>query len=72
MHRLLLAALLLALAACGSGGGSSQGPTTPAPPTAGVADINLLFMGNSHTAYHFIPDQVAMMVRAARPSGSSW
>lgn len=69
MHRLLLAVLLLALGACGSGGGggSSQGPATPPPPATGVADINLLFMGNSHTAYHFIPDQVAMMVRAARP-----
>ena len=70
MHRVFLAALLLALAACGGGGGggaSSQGPTTPPPPTAGVADINLLFMGNSHTQYHFVPDQVAMMVRAAKP-----
>ena len=68
MHRLFLAALLLALSACGSGGGgSSQGPTTPPPPPSGVADINLLFMGNSHTAYHFVPDQVATMVRAARP-----
>ena len=73
MHRPFLAALLLALAACGcsggGGGGSSQGPTTPPPPPppAGVADISLLFMGNSHTQYHFVPDQVAAMVRAAKP-----
>ena len=70
MRRLFLAALVFALAACGGsagGGGSSQGPTTPSPPSAGVADINLLFMGNSHTAYHFVPEQVQAMVRAARP-----
>ncbi|MFL5506080.1 MAG: hypothetical protein ACJ8AU_04310 [Gemmatimonadales bacterium] len=69
MDRRFLAALLLVLTACGSGGGgSSQGPTTPPPRPTGVADINLLFMGNSHTASHGLPQTVAAMVRAARPT----
>lgn len=60
--------LLLALAACGAGGGGSGSSTTAEPPPpAGIADITLLFMGNSHTSYHSLPDTVAAMVRAARP-----
>jgi hypothetical protein len=58
---------LVALAACGGGGGGS-GSTIPPPPAAGVADINLLFMGNSHTASHGLPQTVAALVRAARPA----
>jgi hypothetical protein len=37
------------------------------PPPAGIADITLLFMGNSHTANHNLPGMVAAMVRSARP-----
>jgi len=63
--------LCVALAACGGGGGDgAPAPTAPTPtgptPTA-RADINLLFMGNSHTSVNGLPDMVAAMVRAARP-----
>jgi hypothetical protein len=70
MPRLFLAALMLALAACGGGGGSTQTTTPPPPPPPAppvVADITLLFMGNSHTDFHNVPESVAAMVRAARP-----
>ncbi|HEX5129759.1 MAG TPA: hypothetical protein VFV90_08435, partial [Usitatibacter sp.] len=36
-------------------------------PTAETGDITLLFMGNSHTAFHDVPGTVAALVRAARP-----
>lgn len=32
------------------------------------ADIRILFVGNSHTSYHGLPDLVCRMVRQARPS----
>ena len=68
--RAFLIASLLALGACGGGGGSATtAPPPPAPPT-GVADINLLFMGNSHTASHDLPQSVGALVRAARPARS--
>jgi hypothetical protein len=70
----------LLLAACGGGSGDPQpgGAVSipppvappilpPAPPTPGVADISLLFMGNSHTAANGLPGLVADMVRAGRP-----
>lgn len=66
MRQSLLALLLGLLAACGSGG--SGGSSADVPPTTGVADISLLFMGNSHTSYHDLPGMVAAMVRAARPA----
>lgn len=59
-------AALLVLAACGGGGGGSGNGVEP-PPPAGIADITLLFMGNSHTSNHDVPGMVAAMVRAARP-----
>jgi hypothetical protein len=67
--RSLLLAGLIAIAACGGGGGSSPttSPPPPPPPGAGLADITLLFMGNSHTAFHDLPGTVAALVRAARP-----
>ena len=67
--RSLLLAGLIAIAACGGGGGSSPNtsPPPPPPPGAGLADITLLFMGNSHTAFHDLPGTVAALVRAARP-----
>jgi hypothetical protein len=61
----LLACVILA--ACGGGGGPSPGPTAPAT-TLPAAQINLLFMGNSHTSANDLPGMVAAMVRAARPS----
>src|SRR5687768_7606032 len=65
----VIAALLLQaiLAGCGGGGGGSDSPA-PAPPVPGVADITLLFMGNSHTASHGLPHTVGALVRAARPA----
>jgi hypothetical protein len=56
-------------AACGGGGGSSSSSPDPAP-AAPSADVNLLFMGNSHTANNDVPGMVAAMVRAARPGRS--
>jgi hypothetical protein len=66
--RHFLASTLLALAACGGGGGGGSTVETPQPPPAsGLADFTLLFMGNSHTASHDLPNTVAAMVRASRP-----
>jgi hypothetical protein len=66
--RYLLAVLLASLAACGGGGGGgSTVETPPPPPVTGQEDLKLLFMGNSHTASHDLPDTVAALVRAARP-----
>jgi hypothetical protein len=66
MRQTLLALLFTLLAACGGGGGGSSAASQD-PPTPGPADLNLLFMGNSHTSYHDLPGMVAAMVRAARP-----
>ena len=66
--RNLLISGLLALAACGGGGGGSSSPP-PAPPDP-AADIALLFIGNSHTSFHDLPQTVAALVRAARPARS--
>lgn len=65
--------LLLMLVACGGGaGGGSLGTTTTPPPpdSSSTADINLLFMGNSHTAANNLPAMVAAMLRAGRPGKS--
>lgn len=61
---------LAALLGC-SGGGSSPGSSSTPPPAA-APDITLLFMGNSHTAFHDLPEMVAAMVRAARPGRTVW
>ena len=61
--------LLLALAASCGGGGSSAPSSNPNPPQA-AAQVSLLFMGNSHTAFHDVPGMVAALVRAARPGRS--
>lgn len=52
---------LLWILALGCAGTSQQG----AP--ADVALLDLLFMGNSHTSFHDLPEMVAAMVRAVRP-----
>src|SRR5688572_3036097 len=68
------------LAACG-GGGSADGlpdpPPSPAAPPPGptapaptVADITLLFMGNSHTQSNQLTNMVEAMVRAGKPGQS--
>ena len=65
--RIALGLLALALfAGCGGGGGVSAG-TAAQPLPAAPADINLLFMGNSHTSFNNLPGMVAAMVRVARP-----
>jgi hypothetical protein len=62
----LVACLALAfIGACGGGGGG--GNSAPPPTFTGVGDINLLFMGNSHTLNNDVPEMVGEMVRAARP-----
>ena len=61
-------AFLLGLAAgCGAGGTAANPGDTPA---VASADINLLFMGNSHTSFNNLPGMVAAMVRAAQPGKS--
>lgn len=74
--------LALLLAACGGGSGSSVPdppasspvPTVPppaaTPPAPVVADITLLFLGNSHTQTNLLTGMVADMVRAGRPGKS--
>ena len=75
--RSVFAVFGLLLSACGGGSGDSQPggsatapPPPPAPPAAAVADITLLFMGNSHTAANELTRMVADMVRVARPGMS--
>jgi hypothetical protein len=69
--RALFAALApVVLIACGGGSGGQSSVLTqpPAPPASATpADINILFMGNSHTAVNNVPGMVAAMVRAAKP-----
>jgi hypothetical protein len=65
--RLLAAFFLAWLAASGCSGGGSSTAGAPPPPAAPPAQVTLLFMGNSHTAAHNLPEMVAAMVRAARP-----
>jgi hypothetical protein len=68
--RHLFAAVTLVLCACGGGSGDSppggSGPGAGSPPPA-TADISLLFMGNSHTAFNDLTKMVADMVRAGKP-----
>ena len=65
--RIPFIAIAFLLAACGGGGGGGSSTVEPPPPVTGPADFALLFMGNSHTASHDLPNTVAAMVRAARP-----
>jgi hypothetical protein len=67
----LLVSLALLIAACGGGGAASAPIASPpaAPPTPAPAptDISVLMMGNSHTAFHNLPDTLAAMLRAGKP-----
>lgn len=66
--RNVCASFALLLAACGGGAGDSEpGGSVSGPPPPVAADISLLFMGNSHTAFNNLTDMVADMVRAANP-----
>lgn len=69
--RIACAALALLAAACGGGGsGDTQGggpASGPPPPPPVVADVTLLFMGNSHTSANDLTTMVADMVRAGEP-----
>ncbi len=65
-----LTALLLLLAACGGGSDDSGGNDPAAPPAPTVADITLLFMGNSHASANQLQHMVVEMVQAARPGES--
>lgn len=58
--------LTIWLVACGNGsGGARDQATTQNGPV--VADITLLFMGNSHTSVNDLTGMVTAMVRAGRP-----
>ena len=65
----LLFSLALLTAACSGGGAASApvGAPPAAPPTPAPADISVLMMGNSHTAFHSLPDTLAAMVSAGKP-----
>jgi hypothetical protein len=65
----LLFSLALLTAACSGGGAASApvGAPPAAPPTPAPVDISVLMMGNSHTAFHNLPDTLAAMVRAGKP-----
>jgi len=72
--RNVCAAFALFVAACGGGGSDDTdpggGPTSvpPPPPTLPVvADVTLLFMGNSHTSNNDLSTMVTDMVRAGTP-----
>jgi hypothetical protein len=73
LRRGLVALLVCAgLGACGGGGGGGAETGTPAPPTdpappAGTADLNVLMMGNSHTALGDLPRQLAELLRTGQP-----
>ncbi len=73
-QRMTFAILTLALlVACASGAaGPSVAPNARAPvgPTPADADLNILFMGNSHTTHNDVPGLVAALVRAAAPGRS--
>jgi hypothetical protein len=58
-----LVSLALLLSACGDTGAGG-----PEPTPAATADINLLFMGNSHTSANNLTGMVGAMVSAARPT----
>jgi hypothetical protein len=58
MTRASFLPLCIFAAACA--GAPSRERTAP-------ADLDILFLGNSHTAYHDLPDMVVAMLRAAHP-----
>jgi hypothetical protein len=66
VRRNLVVLLGLLLAACG-GGSAPPAPGAAAPPAQAPADIHILMLGNSHTAFNALPAMVGSMVRAARP-----
>ena len=48
---------------------TTVGPAPPAPsPSATTTDISVLMMGNSHTSVNGLPETLAAMPRAARPT----
>src|SRR5437868_7110941 len=68
--RCLLLVFLPLLAGCGSG---EQPPPAPARGAASdaekvrAADVSILFVGNSHTAGHDLPNLVCRMIRFRHP-----
>lgn len=54
-------ALALLAAGCGS---PAADPWVSAPPVAASADVTVLMMGNSHTAFNALPQQLDAMLRA--------
>ena len=67
---ILLSALLLLGTACGGGGSSGPAPSpSPSPnPAQPAADIELLFLGNSHTHHNNVPGLVAALFQQAQPT----
>ena len=69
-----IALIAISLTACSGGGngsgGTSGAPVVTPPPSNVAADINILFMGNSHTLFNDVPATVVALVRAGRPGKS--
>lgn len=66
----LAASLVLigVLLGCGGGGGAAaSSPPPAASSSAPLAEVELVFFGNSHTSGHNVPDTVAALLRTARP-----
>jgi hypothetical protein len=59
--------LTIWLVACGGGSGGARAPANTQNTGPVVADITLLFMGNSHTSVNDLTGMVTAMVRAGRP-----
>jgi hypothetical protein len=78
-NRLAFCNLFLFLAGCGSGQPPSPSPQPGQPPVVGpvgaqsdlekvrAADVSILFVGNSHTTSHDLPDLVCRMIQFRHP-----
>lgn len=75
-----LVLLLLALVGCGQGQPQPSVPALPAAPgSSGTdaakvrdSDFSILFVGNSHTTFHDLPELVCQMIRHRLPGKSAY
>lgn len=69
LHRIALAITLALVAGCGSDPVSADGSagTASDPEQVRTAELSVLFVGNSHTQNHDLPDLVCRMIRFRHP-----
>jgi hypothetical protein len=69
VHRIVLGVLFPLLAGCGSGPRSTLKPPDGKsdPDKVHSADVSVLFVGNSHTSMHDLPELVGKMIRFRHP-----